>query len=161
MKNLRKLMLMIILTVSFAVSAPMLRAQDSSPSLSVSDVKQIRELIVEVNYWKGQAAEEQRQKIQWQKSAANWERLFNSEKYRANITQQGRIDELQKANAELGKANAMFRLQADDDKRQLGEQAFSIRKLKSERKWIAALGFTAGFGAGSFTGYQVGRRFTF
>ncbi len=127
----------------------------------MSDVKQIRELIADRDYWKDQAAEEKRQKIEWQKSSANWERLYNSEKGRADGVQENRIAELRSSVAELGKANFQLRAQSEDDKRQLGEQAFTIRKLKSERKLYFATGFAVGSAAGGFAGYKIGTRFRF
>ena len=61
----------------------------------------------------------------------------------------------------LKKRTRIFRLQAEDDKRRLSENAFTIRKLKSERKWYFATGFGLGFCTGAFTGYRLGARFSF
>jgi hypothetical protein len=127
----------------------------------VDDVRQIRELIVDRDYWKARAAEAERQSAGWQKSSANWQSLYEAEKSRADGVQEKRIAELLASNAELGKANAVYKLQAADDRQKIGEQEFTIRKLKRERKYYFAAGFATGFTAGGYTGYRIGARFRF
>lgn len=157
MKNYARFALMIISTISFAVCAQTLNAQVSEPSLSADDVKQIRELIAERDYQKRRADALQTDVDRWRKSSEDWKSLYEREKLRADGVQESRISALEKANADLFKANTIYRLQAEDDRKRLAEQTFQIRKLKSQRKWFFATGFGAGFGAGAYTGYRAAR----
>ncbi len=130
-------------------------------TISAEDVKQIRRIVVERDYFKAAFEESENQKNLWRKSSADWKALYESEKARADGVQESRIAELRRANDELTKANSFYKQQAADDRQKLGEQEFTIRKLKSERKWYFAAGFGTGFAAGGYLGYRFGGRFRF
>ncbi len=110
----------------------------------MDDVKLFRKIIADRDYQQARADEAVRQSDAWRLSASNWEALYRSEKLRADVTQENRI-------AELQKANAAYKDQAENDRQRLGEMEFKIRKLKSQRKWF----FAAGLGAGLYGGYRI------
>ena len=136
-------------------------SQTPTTEITAEDVQQIRRIIADRDYWKARAEEEARQKDEWKKSSATWEKLFESEKYRADVLQENRITELKEANKSLTSANFQLREQSAADRERLSEQQFTINKLKSSRKWYFAAGLGVGFGTGLFTGYQVKAKFTF
>lgn len=115
-------------------------------TLSVDDVKQLRKLAAEREFYKRSFEESERQSAEWRRSAENWRTLYEAEKDRADRVQEGRVSELQKAIA-------AFKDQADADRQRLGELEFRIRKLKSQRKWW----FGAGAAAGIVGGVQIAR----
>lgn len=116
----------------------------------MEDVKQLRKLAADRDYQAARADEAEKQSAAWQISSGKWKALFESEKQRADVTQESRI-------AELGKANLQLHIQADADKQKIGEQNFTIRKLKSERKWW----FGVGFGTGAVAGIYGAKKFSF
>ncbi len=118
------------------------------PSLSADDVKLIRRIIADRDYEKARADEAIKQLDGWKTSAANWQKLYEAEKDRADRVQGGRVEELLKANQ-------AYKDQAELDRQRLGELEFKNRKLKSERKWWLALGFGTGLGAGLYTGSKI------
>lgn len=152
----------LILMLSFAGFVKTLQAQDSdSPTISVEDVRQIRKIIAERDFYKNSFEESEKQRLKWQQSAENWQKLYLAEKFRADTVQEKRINELLEANTALGKANIQLRAQTEADRTRLAEQQFIINKLKNSRKFYFAGGFALGFGAGAFAGYQTGVRFRF
>lgn len=116
----------------------------------MEDVKLFRKIIADRDYEKARADEAMKQLDGWRTSATNWQLLYDAEKKRADVTQEGRI-------SELLKANAAYKDQAENDRIRLGELDFKVRKLKSERKWW----FAAGAGTGLAAGVYGARRFNF
>jgi hypothetical protein len=118
--------------------------------ISIEDLRQLRKLAADRDYEKARADEAVRQAEAWKGSAANWQKLYESEKDRADRVQGERIDLLQRANAE-------YKTQAEADRQRLGELEFTIRKLKSQRKWW----FAAGAGIGAAAGVYTTKKFSF
>ncbi len=154
---MKKLILFILLNLIVGFLSSSASAQNTPVCLTPDDVKAIRKIVADRDYYKAAFEESERQRAAWQKSSADWKALYESEKSRADGVQESRIKALSDANAELSKANFFYKQQADADRQKIGEQNFTIRKLKSERKWF----FAAGFGLGALTGYQVKARFNF
>jgi hypothetical protein len=123
-------------------------------TLPAEDVKQLRKLAADRDYQQARADEAEKQSAQWKASSENWRGLYESEKHRADDVQGGRIDLLTKANAALHD-------QADADKQKIGEQNFTIKKLKSERKWWFVTGAIAGGAVGGYVGYRARAGFSF
>lgn len=84
-----------------------------------------------------------------------WQKLFLSEKSRADNIQGGRITESQAANEDLKKANIELHNQHAADIIKIGEQNAEIIKLKGDRKWI----FGAGIVVGGVGEYLINRQF--
>ena len=141
------LILIATLILSCAAFAQTTNEPDSgSVTLSVDDVKQLRKLAAEREFYKRSFEESERQSSEWRRSAENWRKLYEAEKDRADRVQEGRVTELQKAVA-------AFKDQAEADRQRLGELEFRIRKLKSQRKWW----FAAGAAVGVAGGVQIAR----
>jgi Skp family chaperone for outer membrane proteins len=155
-----------IIIASLTVFAATSSAQQTQTSLSADDIKIIRQQIADGEAYKKKYEEEVRahsetkaDRDKWQKSSADWKANAEKETYRADVTQGGRIKELEGAVAEEKKSNFFLRQQSDDDRQKIGEQNFKIAKLKSERKWWFITGFGTGAATGGFAGYQAGKRF--
>lgn len=164
---MKQLILLILLFLVCGLITSNAQTPTPSPSptpsveIDISDIQQIRKIIADRDYWKARATEEEEQKDKWKTSSAKWQNLYESEKFRADGVQENRIAELTEANKALKASVFELRVQADSDRQRLGEQQFTINKLKSARKWYFATGLGVGFGAGFFTGYQTGVRFRF
>ena len=123
-----------------------LNAQDLT-CLSVNDLKVVRQIIAEREFYKASFEESEKQRTALTASRDGWKTLYESEKQRADVVQGGRVDALQVA---LNIAKD----QMADDRVKIAEQNAEIIKLKGSRKWI----FAAGAALGGVGGYYVGRK---
>ncbi len=136
---MKTLTLLIILFASFPAFA-----QD----IPLDDVKAIRKLAADRDFWKASYEESERQKAAFAKSAADWKALAQSETDRADRVQGGRINESLGAVTELQKANRELHAQAERDRQKIGELTAENESLRGGRKWY--------FGAGAVTGFVAG-----
>lgn len=148
-----KLIWIMILTASFALCAPTLKAQVlNSPQISAEDVKEIRKIIADRDYEKARADEAERQRAAWQASSEKWQGLYTSEKKRADEIQGGRLEEKDNVITQL-------RQQAADDRQEIGRLNFQVEKYKGQRKWFFVAGAGAGAAVGAYGGFQAGKRY--
>jgi hypothetical protein len=114
-------------------------------------------MLADLAFYKATAAEAQEQNAQLVKSRDSWKALYESEKSRADNTQGGRIDELQKEVGDLKAEVATYKTQADADRQKIGDQNAQIISLKSGRKWWFGVGALAGAAAGYYVGHNQQR----
>lgn len=130
----------------------MLAAQDLT-CLSVNDLREVRKIIADREFYKASFEEAQKQNTALVASRDSWKALFESEKNRADNIQGGRVAELQ---AEVKDARGALQIAKDqmaDDRVKIGEQSAEIISLKSSRKWY----FGFGLATGAVAGYYVAR----
>lgn len=123
-------------------------AAQETVTVTLDDLKILRKAAADRDYWEKAYNESERQKQAAIGSAANWEKLFLSEKNRADNIQGGRITETQGAVKDLQDANKELHAQAERDRVKIGELTAENNKLRSERKYIAGLSFAGGVVAG-------------
>lgn len=126
--------------------------------LTSDDAKTIRTLLAERDFYKQASEDATDQKEAWKRQVDEWKKLYEAEKSRADVTQGSRIEELQKvidnlnkANGELFRANQIYLEQSRIDLDRMKSQDSKIASLKSQRKWY----FVAGAGAGFLGGRQL------
>jgi len=130
-------------------SATMLNGQ-VSPSLSVDDLKALRQALADREFFKQRAENAEAMVTALTASRDGWKALYEAEKLRADQVQGGRI-------AELTAANTQLHIQANADKQRIGELTFDNIKLKSARKWY----FLTGLGTGAVAGAYAAKKFSF
>ena len=120
--------------------------------LTSDDAKTIRTLIAERDFYKESAENAVEQKEAWKRQVDEWKKLYEAEKSRADVTQGSRIEELQKvidnlnrSNAELFRANQIYLEQSRIDLDRMKSQDSKIASLKSQRKWYFLAGAGTGF----------------
>lgn len=133
-----------ILILSFAAFVTTLAAQDTpSATLSAEDVKQVRKIIADRDFYKASYENEKQLRDAAEKSIIGWRSLYLAEKDRADRVQGGRVEELQKAVEASRDLHAL-------DSQKLAENEFTIRKLKVQRKWWFAAGLGTGAAAAAY-----------
>lgn len=122
-------------------------AQDIDPE----DAEAVRRIIARANMLEAKAAEEKAQKEAWQESAANWKKLYEAEKDRADRVQGGRVDDLNDALAAEREAHSLtkrqvvvYEEQRKADKDYITRLERDNRSLKKQRWWFGVGGFVAG-----------------
>lgn len=138
----------VFLAVMFTGFTAVSNAQETV-TIPVSDLKIFQKAAVERDHYKTAYEDEKQRSATWERSAGDWKNLYEAEKRRADDVQGGRI-------AELLKANQAYKDQAALDKQRLGELEFSVRKLKSQRKWWFGGGLAIGAAGGTLAGYKLG-----
>ena len=120
-------------------------AQDITPE----DLKQLREIIAERDFYKAKAEVEQKLKKHWIGIAADWEELAAKERDRADRVQGGRIKDLERALAASKIESAVLRNQITRDQVYIKKLERRINSLKTQRLLFGAVGFVAGTAFGS------------
>lgn len=138
----------LLLSVGFA----RVTAAQETVTIPLEDLKQLRKLAADRDFWKGIADDAKEQITALQASVTNWHGLYMSEKARADGVQENRIAEVKAATKALTDANTELHNQHADDVRKIGEQNAEIIKLKSSRKWY----FGTGAAIGAAVGYYIG-----
>jgi hypothetical protein len=129
---------MLILPLLLVAFVTTLGAQDLS-CLSVDDVKVVRQMLADREFFKKRAEDAEAQLAAAVISRDNWKGLYESEKKRA--------DEIQ------GERIKILTDQAIADRQKIGELNAQVISLKSSRKWW----FGAGVVSGGFGGYYIGK----
>ncbi len=138
--QLRSIKLIALIIILCGVSF----AQDIDPS----DAAAIRTLIAEKQALQKENTELTKQVSAWQEQAANWQKLYESEKQRADVVQGERIEQLRTAYIETDKANALLKQQIEFDKDYIGRLESRIKSLKRQRLYMGVVGFGAGVAVG-------------
>ena len=154
----KTILILLLITAAFCTAA---FAQ--TVEIPIGDLKELRKLAADREYQKDRADEAEKQSAGWKQSAENWKNLYQDATKRADETQQGRIDQLKIALAdmtlarnELQLANIKYKDQIAADREKIGELEFSNRKLKSERKYLFFGGVVIGAVGGGYLGYRAG-----
>jgi hypothetical protein len=124
-------------------------------TITLSDLQNFRKAVEDAKFWQSTATDQKSQIAAANESAANWQKLYLSEKDRADRVQGGRIDEVKDANVALKLAIAKLEAQARRDADKIGEQNEEIISLKSSRKWYFGAGAVGGGVLGFFGGRQT------
>lgn len=148
--------LIFVLTFLSSVSA-------QNVTITLEDLKIFRQAVVEAQFYKNQSELYKEQSAKWEKSASDWQELYKKEKDRADSTLTNAVKECDQSKENLSKANFAFKLQADEDRKKIGELEFDVRKLRSQRKWWFGTGAAVGGAVGGIAGYKAGKKtgFTF
>lgn len=117
--------------------------------LSADDVKTVRQIIADREFYKQRAENAEAMTAAVAASRDGWKALAEAEKKRADEVQGGRITELTAANTQL-------HIQAAADKQKIGELNADIIRLKSGRKWYFGAGAALGVVGGYFIGKKIG-----
>lgn len=157
MGNKIKILMLVAVAAVSCMTASITAAQDTV-TIPLADLQQLRRIAVDRDYWKGVADDRAGQLVEANKSAANWEGLYRSEKKRADEIQEGRIKEVKSATADLTGANEKLHKQADADAVKIGQQNARILKLESSRKWYFGVGAAIGAAAGSFVTWKLANK---
>ena len=123
----------------------------------MEDVKTLRKMAAENTSLKAECAELRAQLDGWKTSAGNWQKLYESEKQRADNVQGEVINNLEKAIKNKDSAIDLQRQQIQSDKDYISSLEGKVRSLKKQRWKIGAIAFTFGNAAGSYIGYKIGK----
>lgn len=124
-------------------------------TISLADLQTFRKAIADAKFWEDTANDKGKQVAAANESAANWQKLYLSEKDRADRVQGGRIEEVKDANVDLKLSVAKLEAQADRDRDKIAQQNADIISLKSSRKWYFGGGIVTGAAAGFLGGRQT------
>lgn len=148
-----------------SASAPGNTPESKQIVVTNDDVKNVRRIIADKEFYKTRTETLESEKAEAELSADNWKSLYEREKYRADVVQENRINEVKKAyeasRTALDKSEAVaaqLRAQHAEDKDYIGRLEFRVNKLKSQRLTFGLTGAATGAGAGFAAGYYFGRQ---
>ncbi len=158
-KKTHKTGLGLLAVIFFSLLATVSAAAQETVTIPIDDLKQLRKLAADRDYQKGLADDAQARIAALQASSTDWQKLYLSEKNRADVVQGGRITENQGEIGDLKKANAALHDQHADDVRKIGELTFDLNKANRSKKYYFTGGFLAGAASGGYVAAKTCSRF--
>lgn len=151
----------------FALSATTILAQDSSSppnfaaSVTENDLKEFQKVLADRDSYKKSSEEAVKQRDEWKESAKNWQKQYEDAKYRADVTQENRItnleNSLKSANSAITGQREIISSYKDETERLRRE----TERIKKREVKVALASFGLGAGAGGMAGWQMRGAFNF